>query len=581
MRDYKLTLNLITNNKVENKTFKQFDKGNEIELEVLQNENLNSPEKLVLEDETVLAFFKRIDGVVLQKNCEIRNGNIIVTTSQDVLSKVGELELECLIHKDDVEVTTQRMFFYVEESIARSEAIKQDPNYKTDLVTELLNIREIIYKTTLDLINNANSIRYKISYSIDDFPQLESENQKDRFARVIETIPAGATLVVNDGTYDFGGNDLDITKSINIIGGSFGGTIIKDGGFKFKASNITVENIYVDAPELDNGFEGHSCAISNIFIRKCRTKVRDHGFLFESYNGAVQNVLIENCVVVGGKHGFVSKALGVKFINCNANNCTSYGFALVSDNMVGNGKNGQAWNNILQNCYAYKCSYGLKMYCRDKYNSTCVVSLKNNIIRNFIANACIYPIYIGEKTISDSYAAIAPIKDTIIDNVITYSTTLSDGYSLYLENVANCKITNLILDKGYVIENVDEKTKISMGIPIVTETEATIASGNAVLLEGFNNKVTKKDNIVYVDVCVRYKTESSNSLTSTSTLFTLPEEFRPSKEVKVPVVLGRSGLSNTVGMLTINTDGKATGTPFDGTNAFYTAYCQGFSFPID
>lgn len=157
MRDYKLTLNLITNNKVENKTFKQYDKGNEIELEVLQNENLDSPEKLVLSDETVLAFFKRKDGVILQKNCTIRDENIIVTTSQDVLSVVGELELECLIHKGDVEVTTQRMYFTVEESISRTEAITQDPNYSSDLVTELLDVKENVYKNTIDLVNAVDS----------------------------------------------------------------------------------------------------------------------------------------------------------------------------------------------------------------------------------------------------------------------------------------------------------------------------------------------------------------------------------------------------------------------------------------
>ena len=157
MRDYKLTLNLITNNKVENKTFKQYDKGNEIELEVLQNENLDSPEKLVLSDETVLAFFKRKDNVVLQKNCTIRDGNIIVTTSQDVLSVVGELQLECLIHKGDVEVTTQRMYFTVEESISRTEAITQDPNYTSELVTELLDVKENVYKNTIALINAVDS----------------------------------------------------------------------------------------------------------------------------------------------------------------------------------------------------------------------------------------------------------------------------------------------------------------------------------------------------------------------------------------------------------------------------------------
>lgn len=142
MRDYKLSLNLITNNSVDSKRFKQYDTGNEIELEVFQNENLREDEKLVLTDETVLAFFKRKDGQVLQKNCSIRDGNIIVRTEKDVLGVPGPLELECLIKKDSIETTTQRLTFQVDESINRSGAIEEDPRYYADLITDLLNTKE-------------------------------------------------------------------------------------------------------------------------------------------------------------------------------------------------------------------------------------------------------------------------------------------------------------------------------------------------------------------------------------------------------------------------------------------------------
>ena len=141
MRDYKLTLNIITNDKVEEKMFKQFDTGNEIELEVLENENLREDKKLELSNQTVLAFFKRADGQVLQKNCTIKNGNIIVKTSKDVLGVPGKLELECLIKENDIETTTTRMVFDVKESIARDKAITKDERYTSDLVTELLDIK--------------------------------------------------------------------------------------------------------------------------------------------------------------------------------------------------------------------------------------------------------------------------------------------------------------------------------------------------------------------------------------------------------------------------------------------------------
>ena len=157
MRDYKLILNLVTNEKPGDKIFKQYDTGNEIELELYQNEHLNVDEKLVLTNESVLAFFKRQDGQVLQKNCSIRNGNVIVTTSKDVLGVPGILELECLVKKGDVETTTTRMTFTVQESIARDGAIEEDPRYTSDLVTELLDVRDNVKAETIGKIEEVAS----------------------------------------------------------------------------------------------------------------------------------------------------------------------------------------------------------------------------------------------------------------------------------------------------------------------------------------------------------------------------------------------------------------------------------------
>lgn len=157
MRDYKLTLNLITNEAPDRKKFKQFDKGNEIELELFQNENLQEKEKLVLTNETVLAFFKREDNIVLQKKCGIRNGNVIVTTSKDVLGVPGKLELECMIKNGDVETTTTTLNFIVDESILRDEAIENDPRYYSDLVTDLLDVRDNVLEQTLGRIDTVET----------------------------------------------------------------------------------------------------------------------------------------------------------------------------------------------------------------------------------------------------------------------------------------------------------------------------------------------------------------------------------------------------------------------------------------
>jgi hypothetical protein len=152
-----LTLNLVTNEAPSSKIFKQYDTGNEIELELYQNEHLNADEKLVLTNESVLAFFKRQDGQVLQKNCTIRNGNAIVKTAKDVLGVPGILELECMVKNGDVETTTTRMTFTVKESIARDGAIEEDPRYTSDLVTELLDVRDNVKAETIGKIEEVAS----------------------------------------------------------------------------------------------------------------------------------------------------------------------------------------------------------------------------------------------------------------------------------------------------------------------------------------------------------------------------------------------------------------------------------------
>ncbi len=168
MRDYKLTLNLITNDRPDSKKFKQYDTGNEIELELYKNEHLKEDERLALSNETVLAFFQRSDNVVLQKNCTIRNGNIIAKTSKDVLGVPGTLLLECLIKDGNNETTTTTVSFMVEKSIEREKAIQDDPRYYADLVTDLLNVRDNVKQETQGKINELDSSLEVVKGEIND-----------------------------------------------------------------------------------------------------------------------------------------------------------------------------------------------------------------------------------------------------------------------------------------------------------------------------------------------------------------------------------------------------------------------------
>ena len=211
MRDYKLTLNLVTNEAPGSKIFKQYDTGNEIELELYQNEHLNADEKLVLTDESVLAFFKRQDGQVLQKNCTVRNGNVIVTTSKDVLGVPGVLELECLVKKGDVETTTTRMTFTVQESIARDGAIEEDPRYTSDLVTELLDVRDNVKSETIGKIEEVAS---QLEQNVQEVNKVKTDYAKK--TEVSELTKDKATVnYVNDSVARISSGTPLFVNSIN------------------------------------------------------------------------------------------------------------------------------------------------------------------------------------------------------------------------------------------------------------------------------------------------------------------------------------------------------------------------------
>ena len=158
MRDYKLNVNIIQNGKTETKIFKQFDKGNEIEIELYDNEKLIEENRVLLKDETVFAYWLNAEGTEIQRNCKIRDGNIVATTDREILSVVGPLYLECLIIDGGVETTTMRMEFRVMESINGGRAIVQDPRYYSDLVTELLELSGTIDGKIAEIKKQAEAI---------------------------------------------------------------------------------------------------------------------------------------------------------------------------------------------------------------------------------------------------------------------------------------------------------------------------------------------------------------------------------------------------------------------------------------
>lgn len=324
MRDYKLTLNLVTNEVPGSKIFKQYDTGNEIELELYQNEHLNPDDKLVLSNESVLAFFKRQDGQVLQKNCTVRNGNVIVTTSKDVLGVPGVLELECLVKKGDVETTTTRMTFTVQESIARDGAIEEDPRYTSDLVTELLDVRDNVKAETIGKIEEVAS----------DLEDMKKENTitfriPSDFATLQEALDTNSLSVrkqgVNIELLIESGHKL--TKGLKVKNGDYSNFYIKSvddivylsddfGGVGYEPTD---EGFDVVQSENDNLIYGINCAMP---VLSCVIDMENkHG---TGYYGV-------------GCTGVITMGCGV--INAGRRGCECYTSKFVAKKTMWNGSN--------------------------------------------------------------------------------------------------------------------------------------------------------------------------------------------------------------------------------------------------
>ena len=284
-------------------------------------------------------------------------------------------------------------------------------------------------------------------------------NDYNRIVRAIENTRNGGVLNFIAGEYDLGGNDLILTKPINLIGDSWANTIFKNGGIRIESSNVSIKGIYAYCPALDNAFQCNNGAFSNINIEKCKGVARDHSFLFESYYGVVQNVVVKDCLSEGSIHGFISKANTVTFKNCKAiNHSGGFGFGVISDNIIGENNIANAIFNIVEDCEAVGCSSGFRSYCRDKWNTSAKPRNFFNILSNFTANGCLYPISIGEDEIPTDYKSIYQIEYLMINGVRDIN-PLQNDYTIKLAktyrcNVGSCITQNGVLETSNAVDNI-------------------------------------------------------------------------------------------------------------------------------
>lgn len=129
--------------------YKQFDNDIPFRIKIIEN-GANAD----LTGYTIRAFFYN-KAEVIQKNCII-NGSIVETKlDNNILSCVGDVDVEFCLTKKDIIITTFTIVLKVEKSINRNEAVEKEPGW--DIIKD--------FQTTLD--NAINKAKEDVKNAID------------------------------------------------------------------------------------------------------------------------------------------------------------------------------------------------------------------------------------------------------------------------------------------------------------------------------------------------------------------------------------------------------------------------------
>lgn len=237
MRSYKITANLMNKNNIADKTFQQYDYGNKIEFELLEG-----AQKIDLTGKTILTYWlKNGSTVPIEKSATVNsNGNIEVKTTQELLEASGELLMQILVSSNDEQARSQVFKFNVEKSLNGDNAIIEDPNYSSDLVTELIQLRDSVRAETIDKINSVENNLNEISTPFQE--RLAPEvNYTGAFQRTIDLCPEYGTIIL-PSSFNLNIDEVYINKPINIKGGTIlSGSIIID--VEKYETNMSIDNV--------------------------------------------------------------------------------------------------------------------------------------------------------------------------------------------------------------------------------------------------------------------------------------------------------------------------------------------------
>ena len=399
-----------------------------------------------MKEKNIRELAKRMGLITVEDMCQYTIAHLVVK----IANKVNELIGEVGRFETDVQETLKTQNENIQYLLG--EGLHLEVGNIFDGWVQDGTFDTLINQTALKKVNNrideTNAQLSQIKKDINSllyYPRLDGEiDDQNRFLRAIDGTSTGGKLLIPSGTYQL--NDyITLTKSIEIQGDGMFSTLINGGGIKIESSNITINDLSVNCPQKANAFQANQTKVSNIRINRCRGIARDHSFLFESYYGTVQNVIVQDCISDASIHGFISKAYDVKFINCKANNHTSgFAFGMISDNIPGVDNVANAFFNMIENCSAYNCGSGVRSYCRDKWEQTCVPRCYNNRVNGFIALDCVNPISIGEETTPNDYQSIYRIEYTTVTGVQDFGTK-QGVYSVNLANTYRCILDNCTL----------------------------------------------------------------------------------------------------------------------------------------
>lgn len=318
-----------------------------------------------------------------------------------------------------------------------------------------------------DRSKNVMAFGVKGDGTTDDLPAIK---------QLITDAKTGDSLFFPVGNYKISDN-ISIDKKINIVGVKpiynnndlINGTVIRGGGgiyFKTGSAGSTVNGIgVVVADGFTNGFDVHG-AISDVEIADCLTIAQSHGFLIESYDGLVNNVKIRHCNTYDSIHGFISKASRTTFEDCTAQNMSSYGFGMISDNIPAIDKKGEAINNQAVNCRTINCAIGYILYCRNYFGTE---KLTNNIgtqLANCSAYSSVHSIVFGDQvgdTGNGAYTTFA-VDSTVISG---FDEEYASG-SVEVNNTKNLTINGIKLTQPAMARGASSDPKYSNNGAVIT-----------------------------------------------------------------------------------------------------------------